>query len=163
MPFLTAERSSYRSARDKFSIPSINPYLFAGFTEGEGCFLVNIKSSKITQLKKAVQLIFKLGQHKRDEQLMIKLIEFLGYGNVYKGNEVGINLIVTKFIDLAKVLSFFLKSILYKKAKYLAAAALALSFGGRRVILLQYIYNILRDRQDKGKGKGKGQRERSEK
>ena len=58
--------------RDKFTIPTINPYWLAGFTEGEGCFLVSIQRSKTTKLKEAVQLMFKLGQHNRDEQPSFK-------------------------------------------------------------------------------------------
>ena len=53
--------------------------------------------------------MFKLGQHNRDEQLMIKLVEFLGCGNVCKVNEAGINVIVTRFTDLTKVIAFFEK------------------------------------------------------
>lgn len=75
--------------------------------EGEGCFLVSIKASKTTLLKKAVQLKFKLGQHKRDEQLMINIVDFLGFGRIYKINEAGIEIIVTKFTDLNSLLALF--------------------------------------------------------
>ena len=50
---------------------------------GEGCFLVSIKASKTTSLKKAVQLKFKICQHKRDEQLLINIVDFLGFGRIY--------------------------------------------------------------------------------
>lgn len=56
-----------------------------------------------------MQLFFKVCQHNRDEQLMRKLVEFCGYGSVYKVNEVGINLTISRFTDLTKVLTFFEK------------------------------------------------------
>ena len=59
----------------------------AGFTNGEGCFLINIYRSKTTKLGEAVQLEFQLTQHSRDEQLMRNLVEYLGCGNVYRYKE----------------------------------------------------------------------------
>ena len=59
------------------------PRWLAGFTDAEGCFLINIYKSH-TKLGEAVQLIFKITQHERDEQLIISLIEFLKCGNIYK-------------------------------------------------------------------------------
>nr|YP_009445557.1 LAGLIDADG endonuclease [Bipolaris cookei]ATV95717.1 LAGLIDADG endonuclease [Bipolaris cookei] len=95
--------------RDKIpiSVSSINPYWLAGFVEGEGCFLVNIKASKTTSLKKAVQLKFKICQHKRDEQLLINIVDFLGFGRIYKVNEAGIEILVTKFTDIINLLTLF--------------------------------------------------------
>ena len=60
-----------------------DPRWLAGFTDAEGCFLINIYKSH-TKLGEAVQLIFKITQHERDEQLIISLIEFLKCGNIYK-------------------------------------------------------------------------------
>ena len=61
----------------------IYPNWLAGFTSAEGCFLINIYKSK-TKLGETVKLVFEIPQHKRDEQLMISLIEFLKCGNIYK-------------------------------------------------------------------------------
>ena len=110
--------------RDKIpiSVSSINPYWLAGFVLffltlflseitkkklGEGCFLVSIKASKTTSLKKAVQLKFKICQHKRDEQLLINIVDFLGFGRIYKVNEAGIEILVTKFTDIINLLALF--------------------------------------------------------
>ena len=60
-----------------------DPRWLAGFTYAEGCFLINIYKSH-TKLGEAVQLIFKITQHERDEQLIISLIESLKCGNIYK-------------------------------------------------------------------------------
>ena len=62
----------------------IDPNWLAGFTSGEECFLINIVKSQRYKLGEAVQLIFKITQHERDEQLIISLIESLKCGNIYK-------------------------------------------------------------------------------
>ena len=108
--------------RDKIplSVSSINPNWLAGFVEGEGCFLVSIKDSKTTVLKKAVQLKFKLSQHKRDEQLMMNIVDLLGFGRIYKINEAAIEIVVTKFTDLNNLLALFKEYPLQgAKLKYL--------------------------------------------
>lgn len=50
-----------------------NPFWLAGFTSGEGCFMINIT-------KKYVQLVFSINQHIRDKELMENLISYLGCG-----------------------------------------------------------------------------------
>jgi len=82
-----------------------------GFTDGEGCFLINIYRSKTTKLGEAVQLIFKLTQHSRDEQLLISLAEFLNCGKVHRyKNKETVDLIITKFSYLnEKIIPFFKK------------------------------------------------------
>ena len=62
---------------------TIDPNLLAGFTSGEGCFLIKIAKSK-TIVGNRVQLVFQLTQHKRDQQLLILIMEFLGCGHVFK-------------------------------------------------------------------------------
>lgn len=96
-----------------------DPHWLAGFTSGEGCFRISINQSK-TKVGGSVQvqLVLKLTQHSRDEQLMRNLIEFLDCGNIYIYNEV-VDLRITKFNDLTnKVLPFFNKyQILGVKSK----------------------------------------------
>ena len=63
----------------------IDPNWLAGFTSGEGCFLINIVKSQRYKLGEAVQLVFKITQHEREEQLLREAgIEFLSCGNIYK-------------------------------------------------------------------------------
>lgn len=82
-------------------------YWLAGFTSGEGCFLVSIFKSKTTKTGQAVKLIFQLTQHLRDEQLMKSLIEYFKAGNVIKSREA-IDFKITKFEDfIEKVIPFF--------------------------------------------------------
>jgi hypothetical protein len=69
LPFFTPV---VRPLVQNLSIP--NPNWLAGFTNGEGCFLINIYKSK-TKLGEAVKLCFNLTQCSRDEQLMKSFIE----------------------------------------------------------------------------------------
>jgi len=87
-----------------------NPYWLAGFTSGEGCFLIDIYKSK-TKLGQAVKLVFQITQHNRDEQLMKSLIGFFGCGRVSRrSNGMGVDFLVTNFDSLTdKVIPFFKK------------------------------------------------------
>ena len=86
-----------------------DPNWLAGFTAGEGCFMVLIKKSATTKLGETVNLAFKLTQNSRDEQLMRSLIKYLHCGQVYSvGNWLDFK--VTKFDDIIKkIIPFFQK------------------------------------------------------
>ena len=55
-----------------------DPNWLAGFTTGEGSFIVNIKASKTHSIGFQVLLVFELTQHMRDERLMRSLIKLFG-------------------------------------------------------------------------------------
>ena len=96
---------------------NIDSNWLAGFTSGEGCFLINIVKSQRYKLGEAVQLVFKITQHEREEQLIREAgIEFLNCGNIYKNREA-FDFTVSKFQDIdEKIIPFFLKySIHYWK------------------------------------------------
>ena len=87
-----------------------NPNWLAGFTSGvrSGCFLPRIINSSSSRLGFRVQLLFKLTQHSRDEELMKSLMDYLGCGNVSVDGAV--DYLVVKFSDLTdKVIPFFVK------------------------------------------------------
>lgn len=85
-----------------------DPHWLAGFTSGEGCFLVNIINSSSCRLGFQVKLVFQLTQHTRDIALMESLINYLDvYGNTIFYREA-VDFRVTKFSDLTdKVIPFF--------------------------------------------------------
>ena len=98
-------------SRSLFQVPKIlDPYWFAGFVSGEGCFLVNIYKSK-TKLGQSVQLIFQITQHIRDEVLIKSLVKYLGCGKVYtRHNQAAVDYKVTNFSDnFEKLIPFFMK------------------------------------------------------
>ena len=85
-----------------------DPFWLAGFTSAEGCLFINIYKSA-TKVGEAVKLNFYLTQHKRDDKLMISLIEYFNCGNIYKKRET-FNFEVSKFSDMNnKVIPFFQK------------------------------------------------------
>ena len=95
--------------RPKVETPkTIDPQWLAGFTSGEGCFLISIRKSK-TKLGEAVQLELKIVQDHRDEQLISYLIKYFNCGKTYK-YRTWIVFKVTKFDDIQnKIIPFFKK------------------------------------------------------
>ena len=85
-----------------------DPNWLAGFTSGEGCFLIDFSKAK-TNMGKSVTLRFKLTQHSRDEELMKSIVEYLGCGSYYPSSTKDIGVfIVSKFTDnLNKIIPFF--------------------------------------------------------
>ena len=53
----------------------------------EGCFFINIIKSKASKLGEAVQLVFILTQHFREEKFMKSLIKYFGCGNINQGRK----------------------------------------------------------------------------
>ena len=66
-----------------------DPFWLAGFSIAEACFYIGRYKSSYTKVKAQVQLNFQIGQHSRDTQLLISLIEFLGCGR-YKEIKEGL-------------------------------------------------------------------------
>ena len=64
----------------------MDPWFVTGFTDGEGCFNVQIFKST-TKTGEAVKLSFIITQHIRDENLIRSLILYFGCGNIYKSRK----------------------------------------------------------------------------
>jgi len=80
-----------------------NPYWLAGFTEGEGCFLIRIQNSSVYKLGSQIKLVFTLIQHSRDAALVKSFVEYFGCGNYYKRlNGLSCAFIVTKLDDMTE-------------------------------------------------------------
>ena len=60
-----------------------DPNWLAGFTSGEGSFMVNITASQTHSIGFQVKLVFYITQHERDDKLMISLIELLKCGKKF--------------------------------------------------------------------------------
>ena len=71
--------------------------------------MVRVINSSSYSLRIQVQLVFKLTQHSRDEQLIRSLVDYLGCGNIYVNGRV-VDFKITKFSDLTnKIIPFFQK------------------------------------------------------
>lgn len=80
----------------------------AGFTSGEGCFLVFVSKSSTHALGFRVQLVFQITQHSRDERLMKSLISYLGCGRLVTSSDGKVQFRVEKFSDNSeKIQEFF--------------------------------------------------------
>jgi len=76
--------------RPKIEAPEIfDPNWIAGFTEGEGCFSVNVIKSKAHKIGCQIVLVFVLSQHKRDEKLLKSLVEYFGFGRYQERQQGG--------------------------------------------------------------------------
>ena len=106
----TAFPDVVRVERPLVELPlSIDPYWLAGFTSGEGSFMVKITASKTHSVGFQVTLVFVIGQHKRDEKLLKLLIEYFDCGNIYKNGDA-FDFRVSKFNDIIKIIiPFFLQ------------------------------------------------------
>lgn len=61
-----------------------DPYWLAGFTSGEGSFMINMIHSPRCRWESQVKCVFQLTQHSRDEQLIGSLIKFFDCGKFMK-------------------------------------------------------------------------------
>lgn len=113
--------NSVHEAMPLIKEPAIpNPNWVAGFTAGEGCFLVKTSKSSSSKLGIGVQLVFQITQHSKDEELMKSLIPYLGCGRVVKDPKLSkVNFMVSKFSDIKdKIIPFFDRYFLIEGEKY---------------------------------------------
>jgi hypothetical protein len=89
----------------------LNPQWMAGFTSGDGCFLVSISKSHAYRLGVKVKLRFKLAQHHRDEKLLSSFTDYFSCGKYYPSIKSGVGeFLIEKFSDIdEKIIPFFLK------------------------------------------------------
>lgn len=88
-----------------------DPQWVAGFTTGDGCFFIQIRSRKANE-GYVIQLGLTISQHIKDEVLMRNLIEYLNCGNVYKYSNA-LNYRVQSFVDIEeKIIPFFAKNLI---------------------------------------------------
>jgi len=84
-----------------------DPHWVAGFTSGEGCFLIKTSVTKMTKVGHSVQLLFQITQHERDELLMESLVTYFGCGVLVKdskNNGTRVYYRVTKFSDIRDII-----------------------------------------------------------
>ena len=88
---------------------TIDPNWLAGFTSGEGSFMVKITAIQTHPVGFQVILVYQLPQHKRDSELMKMFIIYLECGYVIKDRD-SYCFRVTKYDDIInKIIPFFQK------------------------------------------------------
>lgn len=87
-----------------------DPNWLAGFSEGEGCFFVDIFKSTTHKIGYQVKLKFVITQHVRDIYLIESFTKFLGCGKVVTtANGLLVQFIVSNFSDIVDIIIPFLK------------------------------------------------------
>lgn len=81
---------------------SLNPYWVAGFVDAEGCFFVKSLYNKNNELR--FVLGCQITQHSRDSLLMHKICSFFNCGRVEVSRMIYDNYIVTKLLDINKII-----------------------------------------------------------
>jgi len=80
-----------------------DPQWIAGFTSGEGCFMIKISKSPASKLGFGIQLIFQLTQNNRDEELMKCILAYFGCGKLVKNGTKTV-FFVRKFSDIIDII-----------------------------------------------------------
>lgn len=60
----------------------LNPYFVTGFTDGEGCFLINVRPNPKMKIGYSIELVFKISLHLKDRALVENLRNYFGVGTV---------------------------------------------------------------------------------
>lgn len=72
--------------------------------------MVKIRASKTYSVGYQVCLVFSIGQHLRDKGLLIRILEFIGCGTLYKHSVNAVVIMVYQFKDITeKIIPFFKK------------------------------------------------------
>ena len=96
---------------------NLSPDWVVGFTDGEGCFLVDINQNPSTTTGYQVLLEFVIVQHKRDIQILYALKRFFRHGVVRPNHDDRYAYRVRDLQGLRKICDFFLKHPLKTKKR----------------------------------------------
>jgi len=87
-----------------------------GFTDGEGCFSINITKSKTHKIGFKVELFFILCLNKKDKVLLERIKNFFGVGSITNHKAQALQYRVSSRKDLAKIIDHFDKYPLIRSA-----------------------------------------------
>lgn len=88
----------------------LNAEWIVGFVDGEGCFSVSI--NKLPKMSLGLQVLpeFRIVQHQRDRQVLYKLREYFGFGNVVINHGDRMEYRVRGLDNLKEIIKFFNKN-----------------------------------------------------
>ncbi len=96
-------------AINKQENPDIDGGFISGFSDGEGCFYVSISKTSKRKIGWSVQLVFSIGVHEQDLNLLIKIQKFLTIGKISKLSKSAYQYRITSLEDSALLLEHFEK------------------------------------------------------
>jgi len=86
---------------------TLNPYYLTGFTDAEGCFLINIQKRSDVLLGYSVSLSFKIKLHSKDKELLDKIFNFFNVGKIYIRKDGYIEYNVNSIKDIEVIIEHF--------------------------------------------------------
>ena len=96
---------SHKHSLDK---PKINRWFLTGFTDAEGCFLINIYKNSKLRTGWTVHAKFQIELSENDKPLLKKIKVFLGVGNIYEfKGRISIKFYIQSLKDLAVIIDHF--------------------------------------------------------
>lgn len=96
----------------------LDPQWIAGFVDGEGCFHVSINRNKKMTLGWQVLPEFRVVQHEKNQNVLYKLKDYFGFGNVVINHGDRKEFRVRKTSDLRDIVKFFDKNKLRTNKSY---------------------------------------------
>jgi hypothetical protein len=127
----------------------INPGFLTGFVDGEGSFLITIRSNKKLKVGWNVELRFQIGLHKKDKDLLYPTRGCLGVGKVYK-DRAHLKFSILSIKDLQVVIEHFDKYPLITRSRACAGSPSAEGGRGQKLadyILFKQAYNIILNKE----------------
>ena len=114
--FLKSLKCNKRYFNSKSLNNKLHPWFVTGFTDGDGCFLINTFIDKTFKFGWRVKLSFEINLHDKDRFLLEEIQDCFGVGNIYKQNSGdSTRYIVSSFKDLHIIRKHFDKYPLITK------------------------------------------------
>lgn len=85
----------------------LNPWFVTGFTDGEGCFLINIRPKSNRKIGYSVELVFRFNLHPRDRALLEKIKDFFEVGRLTSVSENYVQFWVGSLEDILVIVNHF--------------------------------------------------------
>jgi intein-encoded DNA endonuclease-like protein len=85
----------------------LDPWFVTGFTDGEGCFLINVRPKSKRNNGYGVELVFRLHLHSRDRALLEKIRYFFGVGRLTAVSENHVQYWVGALEDILVIVNHF--------------------------------------------------------
>jgi hypothetical protein len=122
---------------------ALNPWLITGFTDGEGCFLIDITENKNYSTGWKVQARFKIELHQKDIAVLELLKNFFkGTGSITKAREDSLQFRVNSIKDLNIIIDHFVRSKIsfdYSKESWPAPRSGAVQHAATRLRRIYFI------------------------
>lgn len=94
---------------------ALNPNYITGFTDGEGCFFVDINSDPRYKTGYRIKAIFQIGVHEKDLALLEQIKWFFGVGHITKLDVEAVQYRVSGLKDLNIIINHFNKYPLFTR------------------------------------------------